>query len=232
MVFRKRPRRFRRKRPIARKSKFSTKMMLGQKHQKVIEDTNLSMETFTAVNRYKSEDISSIGLGDDYAQRQTNNILSKGLSVTMVMNNNNIGSDRYLRMTIVALRGSQTGADVSTWTNLFINSDYSTLAPDGSNTTVKRINKDLYKVWCDKVFKIPATPATVNESKNSKFVKMWCPFRKIIKYGFNTLNVREHACFFVLTLCESAGNILSTASLDIDYSLRFFFTDITGFKPR
>lgn len=201
------------------------KLRLGQRHMHVYQNASGFLNS-TAL--YESKNLTGeVDLGDKFDQRNSNNIFNHYICVKINANNTHT-KPRYLRCLIVSLRGSSAAGDVSTWSDLLINSDYTKSAPTGlAETMLYRINKDEYKVYMDRTMKI-GTDANSSTSRQVKFlVKPKC----VTQYAYNSsTDIRRNPIYIIFLISEVEGEAANAANLNYTYQVIHSYSDVDSFK--
>lgn len=192
----------------------------GKKHVRVDEVTSGAFNSGNIVDSYS---MFSIPIGDRINERNSNNVLSRYITVKLNMYNT-ITTPRYVRMILVQLRGSTNAAATSTWSDLLMDANYSPVAPSGlADDLIYRVNQDVYRVLHDATVRIGAAASEFPTVNYTKVIKT----RSMIKYDFNTsTSVRQGALYMVLIYTESEGLAPNAGSLNYALSLRHGYTDV------
>lgn len=219
-VYRRRRRVYKPKVPRVR----PTGMRLGKRH--IQKGLNGSVILTPNATSYHTFEITNITLGDKLDQRASDKILSRGLWFRGIALNDSTTIPRYIRVLLLTLRGSESPADTSTWTDLFIDNTYTkTGITGGSFDAVYAVNQDEYKVFFDRVYKIGAAANDTVMNGTTEFT-FFAPTRKIVKYAYNSTDIRRNPLVCVILACESKGQPPSANAVDLTYAWSHYFTDV------
>lgn len=193
----------------------------GKKHVKVVEQTAGTLSSSNIVDGYDLTGI--IGIGDLIDQRQSNNILSRYVHCTLNLNNINT-VPRYVRVLLVQVRPSSTAPALGpSWSDLFMDASYTAQAPNGlCDQIVWRVNGEHYKKLYDKVIRVEGFG---NEGA-AKTIKMLIKTRKLVKYAYNSADVRTGELYLIFAYNEAEGNAAHGSILNYSASIRHAYTDI------
>lgn len=192
---------------------------LGKRHCQVF---TFPGSTLSSAQLYAQQDLKAISLNDLYDGRQSNNILSRKIIINYSANNNHT-VPRMWRFLVLQLRGSQSSADTTNWTDLLINATYTKSGPTGlAENMMYRVNGDEYKVVSDIKFKL-GTSGDVGSSVLKTFkIKT----NKIIKYAYNSTDVRQGPLYLVWLYTEAEGQGTNAATIDYTMDIRHYYVDL------
>jgi len=219
---------YRRRRRVLRKPRVvharPTGMRLGKRH--IQKGLNGSVILTPNATNYHSFEITNIALGDKLDNRASDKILSRGLWFRALALNDSTTIPRYIRVLLLTLRGSESPADTVNWTDLFIDNTYTkTGVTGGSFDAVYSVNQDEYKVLFDRVWKVGAAANDTVMNGTTEFT-FFAPTRKIVKYAYNSTDIRRNPLVCLIMACESKGQPASANAVDITYSWSHYFTDV------
>lgn len=162
---------------------------------------NATLDTNSAIAEdvtHLRENITLIGQGTNINERDGASIFVRGISVNLSMNNNG-SKTRGVRVLIVSPK-SAIGGDLPTGlTDLFSNVTYTASSYDKlSGTMVNPIFKDKYRVFLDKVVKLP--PESLSPGNVTK--KYWVKINKLVTYAKPDGLAIYNKLYFLLLLGE------------------------------
>lgn len=197
----------------------------GQRHQKQYFNATLDMSP--AATNYYSFTLSDIGLGDKYDERNTDMVYMNSATLRLSARNEHT-TPRFLRMLVLKLSDSDQNKDTTTWTDLFINNNYTKTAPNGStNDILYTVNKDEYRVIYDDIVRV----GCANDGQSTLNYRVNIPIKKLIKWAYNTASdVRKNKLWFVILNTESEGVTVNAAHTSIGLMLITNYTDVDGYK--
>lgn len=177
-----------------------------------------------AGSRFTSFDITSnIDHGDLVNQRQTNKILLNKFFGKFTFVNTAVTA-RYVRFWMVSLRGSSAAADTTSWTDLFIQDDFTkTGTTGGVGDQILRLNHDEYKVHLDRTLRIPGSGDGVPNMRDVKIKKF---MRHIATYLYNSSDNRSGNLHFGWCVSEETGTAVGAGIVYCDYSFTQYFKDL------
>lgn len=182
----------------------------------------LSMATNDS-SRTTSYELTNIATGDLVTTRGSNTTLSESLFGRWNLVNN-ASTARYARFCILGLRGSESAADATNWSDLFVNSSFTKTAPVGTTIDkLYKINRDEYKVYMDFSVRIPGTGDGV---PNVKEVQIKKRIGTLAKWVYSSSDCRSGTLWLVMTTCEESGQATSATTIDGTYSFTFYFKDM------
>lgn len=167
----------------------------------------------------------TIAQGNLYNQRLTNNVRIKYVDGLFVAANaHTVG--RYLRFSVVGLRGSNNAADTTNWTDLYV--DPSSLVKNGPSGSsfdqFQKINKDEYTRIYDKTFYIPGT--TEGEPNSTRVQKLKLRMNRLVQYVFNSSDIRNGSFWLVIQCMEKTGSTPTNAAVYMDYRVITYYNDV------
>lgn len=211
------------RKPRRRKAKantFKQNHRAGDYHQQTFASGGALIPSTTA--RFKAHELSDISKGDLLTNRQTNIVQAKSLNVRMSLRNT-ANNQRVLRMVCVRLRGSQTTADVTNWSNLLISNTFAPTPLTGNDfNSVYRINQDIFEKVYDRKIYIKGT----GYDSPSTQLDFNIPLKKYISYTYNSDVARKGALFWVMFACESTNLTPAITPLEFEYQLTHHYYDV------
>lgn len=222
MVYDKKKIKRNRKRNV-KKSNFKSKFCCGDYHQYSDNPFSAGVMIPNAASRTTSYDLTSITKGDLLTNRSSNLIYIN--NINMRLNIRNSGTQmRGARLSIVKLRGSTSVADVTNFTDLYINALFTATGPTGNDYDgVLRINQDLYEVVSDRKFNIPGT---LGGESPTKAYNINIPIKKYVSYAYNSSVPRKGGMYMILTVYESPGTAPAAAFVATEGDFTVHFYDI------
>lgn len=175
--------------------------------------------TTAIANGMHSVSIGNISQGDQRNQRSGNKIYMSGAKVSLHIENGDTSS-RTVRCMILQARAVSNAPDVITYTNLYATSAYVAQGPSFVNyDTTLPVNRDVWKVICDKKFSIGPS------SQVGSIVKdFWCPIKKTLRYQTIGSNTTDDRIYFIYEVIQD-DNATNTAVSQISYMLQVYFKD-------
>lgn len=223
MVYRKKAKKTARRRRVYKakpKNTFSSNFKCGDYHQISSNWYNSSYIPNTLA-RTRTFNLSDISKGDLLTNRTSNITYLNNINYRETLKNR-AGTNRFIRIMIVQVRGSTTLPDYSTWSNLFIDSAFNPSGASGNDyDQILRINQDIYHKLYDRVYKIPGTTSNENSGRT---LKLNIPIRKYVSFKYNSNECRKGAVHLIITTCEGSGTAPSATAVDADgeYTLHFY----------
>lgn len=221
-----------RRRPAAKRSFLPSKykkipfnIPISQIKQRSIDASaaDLSMVP-NAASRIFSSQLTSITQGNTYVNRETNNIRLKRVYAQFALSNAS-ATGRYIRMSLIGLRGSISTGDVTTWTDLFM--DPSSMVPQGCNGQppdfMLKHNRDEYTVIYDRKYKICGTG---DGQSNTRVIKLSKPMNRLVQYAYNATTERRGALWLILNVFEEPGVAASADAITGTYVITTYFCDV------
>lgn len=206
------------------KSNFKDCYRMGDYHQWSSFNTSIQMPT-NAASRTQKWALTNVARGDTLPTRNTNLSYFKNLQVTFQARNE-MGSTRFLRVMVVALRGSTETADTVNWSDLFVNSTFTKSGPTGyDDDQILRINQDEYVRMYDRVIKIHPKPITSND-ENTTRVSLNIKLNKYVPYAYNSSSERKNRMFLLWTLSEAPGLEVSATNTTFTANVVCHFYDV------
>lgn len=176
-----------------------------------------------AASRVTSYVLNSIALGDLLTQRGSTKILNRFLILNMSVSNFS-ATGRYVRVFILGLRGSQSPADTTNWTDLYIDSAFNKSGPTGeAGNLVLRPNRDEYKVYYDRTIRIPGT---ADGQSNARKLYVNKKLNVITDYLYNSTVARDGPLYLVWTAFEEAGTSASADFVNVNFRWAHYFQDV------
>lgn len=196
-------------------------LRMGDHKALVNDDGNLLMHT-NSVSRTAPFNLTQITKGDLFSQRGTNLTYFKNVLLN-ISYRNPLTTLRFLRITVVTLRGSTAAADTVTWTDLFQSAAYVPAGNTGlDDSTIVRVNSNEYKKVYDRSFKLMPTGAGTS---NAGRIRISIPIRKIVSYPYENNAPRKNATWMIWNLCEAAGVAVSASNTSFSYTVSTHFYD-------
>lgn len=176
-----------------------------------------------AASRQTSYVLTSMPVGDTLRQRDSTTILNRFIRVRLQCTNDHTTS-RMIRVAILGLRGSQNAADTTNWSDLWTDTAFNKLGPTGqAGNAVLRPNRDEYKVYFDRQYRIPGTADGV---PNTKLINIYKKLNTLTHYEYNSTLARDGPLWLHWCVYEEAGTAATATIVNVNFRWLHYFQDV------
>lgn len=192
------------------------KLICGEPKQQMWTNSSSYANLNPSTAPLSSQDITLMGTGDLLNLRSSPVFLNKSVSIRFGVVNL-LPTARYFRISIIGLRGADSTADTTTWTDLLRNENFAAVSPAGiAGNRLLPINRALYKCYFDRSWRIPGTG---DSTPNMVDINVYKKLNMITRYKYNSANNMDGSLWVVYQVYEEPGVSPQATAVNINYTI-------------